>query len=101
MNELLSSLFEKLKQFTEIIFVLFLDYILTVAMWYLKSKTDTLAGFEQLQQKDPAFKWILLFSTYGLYIVLSCYIISDIARQALKTYLQIRQQLKETSNNTH
>ncbi|MBO0947495.1 hypothetical protein [Fibrella forsythiae] len=99
MNELLSSLSEKVKQFIEICVTLFLDFVLTIILWFIKSKTDSLLGFEKMQQKDQAFKWMMMFSTYGLYIVLSLFIIGDIARQALRIYIQIRQQLKEISES--
>lgn len=99
MNELLSSLFEKLKSFAEIAVALVLDYILTMLMWYIKGHTDALSGFEAQQEKDHMYKWMITFSSFGLYFVLSCFIILDVAKQALKTFQQIRQQVREIFNS--
>ena len=95
MKELLSSLTEKLTQFIEILVVLGLDFGLTIAMWFFKSKTDALAGFLQMQERDRSFGWIITVSSYGLYTVLALFIIADIFKHAFKTYIQIRRQMKE------
>jgi hypothetical protein len=81
---------ERIKTFAEIVVILGLDAGLILVVWSLRILVIYIIGVDPNTIQDPKVFWAVRLSEVSGIVILSLYIIADVARHLLKAFQEIR-----------